>query len=78
MTLSEMAAEYRASASLLRGRITELRSQLDNGGMCEMDKLRLRLRIDALETMFRETSEVAVNLERYYDRGHRRSARLTV
>ena len=78
MTLSEMAAEYRQSAALLKGRITELRARLETGGMCEMEKLRLRIRIETLEAMYRETSEVAVNLERYYDRGHRRSARLTV
>lgn len=70
MNLTEMAVLYRDSAELLRGRIKELRSQINNdAGLCEMDKLRLRIRIDTLKKLFRESSETALLLERYYDRG---------
>ena len=79
MTLSELAIEYRESAALLRRRIGELRELLKtNGRLTETEKRRLRARIDTLASMYRDVSETAVNLERYYDRRYRRSARFTV
>ena len=79
MTLSELAIEYRESAALLRRRIGELRELLKtNGRLTETEKRRLRARIDTLASMYRDVSETAVNLERYYDWRYKRSARFTV
>ena len=76
MNLTEMAVLYRDSAELLRGRIKELSSQIkSDADLCEMDKLRLRVRIDTLKKLFRESSETALLLERYYDRGCRANGR---
>ena len=76
MNLTEMAVLYRDSAELLRGRIKELSSQIKSDtDLCEMDKLRLRIRIDTLKKLFRESSETALFLERYYDRGYRANGR---
>ena len=72
MTLKEMAAEYRESAASLKGRIAELRMKLDNDtDLCEMDKLRLRGRIDTLLSMYHETSLTAYRLENYYGKDGR-------
>ena len=79
MTLSELAVEYRASGALLRRRIGELKEALrTDGTLSETEKRRLRARIDTLASMYRDVSETAVNLERYYDWRYRRSARFTV
>ena len=79
MTLSELAIEYRESGALLKRRITDLRAVLEAGDtMSETEKRFLRARIDTLASMYRDVSETAVNLERYYDRRYRRSARFTV
>ena len=68
MTLYDLAAQYRESAELLRGRITELSDTLKTTPMSETEKLRLRIRVDTLRRLFRDTSLTAVRLERYYDR----------
>lgn len=78
MNLTEMGAEYRVSASLLKNRISELTSTLKTKPMCEMDKMRMRARIDGLMSMYRDTSETAIVLERYYDRRYRIHARFKV
>ena len=78
MTLEELAAEYRDCAVLLRDRITLLRSRLSSEGICEMEKFRLRGRIAALEGMYRDVREIAVVMERYYDRGYKRNGRYLV
>jgi len=72
MTLKELAADYRKSAALLKERIAELRAQIEDGkDLCEMDKFRLRGRIDTLTAMYHETSLTAYTLERYYEKGGR-------
>ena len=68
MTMTELAVQYRESADLLTGRIRELRSRMERGGLCEMEKYRLRGRIAALTSMCRQTRATARRLERYYDR----------
>ena len=78
MTMNELAKEYRRSAVLLKNRITELKKQLAKGNMCEMDKFRLRGRIDTLSKMERDMNEIAVVLERYYDRRYKRNGRYSV
>ncbi len=78
MTMNELAREYRQSALLLKTRIAELRHQLLTKNLCEMDKFRLRGRIDTLSKMEREMNEIAVVLERYYDRRFKRNGRYSV
>lgn len=78
MMMIELAKEYRQSALLLKGRIAELKEKLATKNMCEMDKFRLRGRIDTLSKMEREMNEIAVVLERYYDRRYKRNGRYSV
>lgn len=79
MTMIELAVEYRQSAVLLKERIAILKAQLaHDSALCEMDKFRLRGRIDALTKMEREVTEIAVLMERYYERGYRRNVRYSV
>ena len=68
MTMTELAVQYRASADLLAGRIRELTEELKSGGLCEMEKYRLRGRIGLLTNMCRQTHATARRLEHYYDK----------
>ena len=77
MTMREMAREYRASAELLRRRRDELRpllAQLTD----ERELLRMEERIKMLQAMWSETRDLAVLMERYYERGYRRNGKYTV
>ena len=78
MTMTELAKEYRDSAAMIKERMTTLRQRLETEELCEMDKLRLRIRIDTLAAIFRETNEAAVYMERYYDRRYKKNGRFTV
>ena len=78
MKMAELAAEYRESAAALAKRVGELRAELRRPGLREMDKLRLRRRIDALLAMYRDTRDAAVVMEHYYDRGYRLNGRYTL
>ena len=78
MTMKELAVEYRESAAPLKARANELREQLKEPGLREMDKLRLRGRICTLLSMYRDVTEAAVVMEHYYDRGFRRNERYTI
>jgi len=77
MTLAELSVEYRAHAGLLKSRIRQLetvqaRTQ-DADAQCMLDE-----RIRVLTAMWRETRDLAVLTERYYDRGYRRNAKYTI
>ena len=78
MTLTELATEYREGAALLKQRIEELKEKLKTEKMREIDKLRLRIRIERLQTMMRETSEAAVYMEKYYEKRNRKNGRFTI
>ena len=77
MTLLELSREYRAHADALKGRVRELRELLpvleDPG-----EALLLAERIHTLQVMWRDTRDLAVLLERYYERGYRRNERYTL
>lgn len=73
MTLYELSLEYQAQADVLRGRILRLR-QLEDGADEETARL-LRDRIRVLSSMWRDTRDVAVHTQHYYERSHRRNAR---
>ena len=76
MTLQEMSGAYRDQAQVLRERIGLLRAvrREESGEM----RLRLDRRIAMLETICRETRELAAVLEHYYDRGYRHSGKYTL
>ena len=42
------------------------------------ERIRLTGRIDLLQSIWRETRELSVLLERYYERGYRRNERYTL
>ena len=66
MTLLHMAASYRHSGELIRLRIIALKDQARSAEPEE--RRQLEQRIKDLNTLYRETRETAVILERYYDR----------
>ena len=78
MTMIELAKEYRESGQLLKERIAELRLRLKTEKLCEMEKFRLRGRIDTLVRMERDVNEVAVVMERYYERGRKKNGRYSI
>ena len=78
MTLNELAKEYRTNAAVLQARIHVLQAELHSSPLCEMEKLRLRIRIEALQRLRREANETAVYLEHYYDRRYRRHGRFAI
>ncbi|MCF2664476.1 hypothetical protein JQM66_07855 [Oscillibacter valericigenes] len=77
MTLLEMSAYYADSAALIRTRIAELRA----AERAETDPdaaRRLRLRIETLRPLLRETRELAVLTARYYDRSYHKHEKYTL
>lgn len=66
MILKDLAGEYRQSAELIRQRIAALTKKEKSGGLCEMELLRLRIRLETLRTMYYETLRTAKYLEDYY------------
>ena len=77
MKLKELAVSYRESAQWLAGRIRQLKGELEQ----EEDPLvqnKLRGRIEILLAMYRETRDVAVVCERYYERGYCRDAKYKI
>lgn len=77
MTLREISVSYRAQAQLLRSRIRELEAK-HKQTTDKDERLRLQCRIGMLQSLWRETRDQAVLLERYYERGYRRNARYTL
>lgn len=77
MTLQEMSVEYRAQAQVLRGRIKELKAAQE-AAEDPLEREKLQVRIWTLDTLWKETRDQAVLLERYYERGYRRNARYTL
>ena len=77
MTLQEMAVEYRAQARALRTRMGELEEAAAQTEDAD-ERGRLEGRVYLLASMWRETRDLAVLLERYYERGYRRNGRYTL
>ena len=74
MTLLELSAEYRAHAAALKGRIEQLRPQLEQTRSTQ-ERKELERRIHMLSSMQREAMELAALTEHYYDRGYHSNAR---
>ena len=77
MKLEEIAVDYRHSARLLEERIRQLKREL-SGTQDRLERIRLEARIEMLTAMFRETRDVAVVCERYYERGYCRNAKYKI
>ena len=78
MTLLELSAEYRASAEALRERALTLEHRLREYEWDAAVRVQLEDRIRLLRAMWRETRDLAVLCERYYDRGYRRNVKYTI
>lgn len=76
MTLLRMAASYRQSGDLIRLRIIALRDAAKTASPDERSRLEQRIR--ELTVLYRETREIALVLERYYDRRYHNNARYTL
>ena len=76
MTLLRMAAGYRRSGELIRLRIIALRDAAREADPEE--KRLLEQRVRELSAMYRETREIALVLERYYDRRYHKNERYTL
>lgn len=76
MTLLRMAADYRRSADLIRLRIVALKDAQRTADPEE--KARLEQRVRELKALHRDTREIALVLERYYDRRYHRNERYTL
>lgn len=77
MTLLRMAASYRQSGELIRLRIAALR-EAARTETDSVERLRLEQRIRELTALYRETREIALVLERYYDRRYHNNERYTL
>ena len=77
MKLKELAPSYRESAQWLAGRIRQLKGELKQTDD-PLKRRALQGRIDILWTMYRETRDVAVVCERYYERGYCRNAKYKI
>jgi len=77
MTMAQLSVEYRNSAGSLKQRIGQLR--LIRERTADPDAcLHLDERIRVLTVLWRETRDLAVLTERYYDRGYWRNVKYTV
>lgn len=74
MNMTEMAKGYRGSIRLMNGRIALLKNELFSAP--ESERSRLEVRIYDLQRLVRETREVTVLLERYYEKGYYRNRKL--
>lgn len=77
MTLLRMAVDYRQSGELIRLRIAALKEAQKQTEDME-EKRRYEARIRDLSALYRETREVALVLERYYDRRYHRNERYSL
>ena len=76
-TLYELSMGYQAQADILHARLTELRRALAEA-QDESARLLLSGRIRTLASMWRDTRDIAVLTQHYYERSHRRNARYII
>ena len=77
MTLRELSAEYYTGVAALQERV-RLLEQRRGAAEDPGEALLLADRIRILRAMLRETREVAVMCEHYYERGYCRNAKYTI
>ena len=74
MTLYELSAQYRAQAELIHERLRQvIRMETETEDEAEQSRIRDRIRI--LSAMWRDTRDVAVLTEYYYERSRGRNAK---
>ena len=76
MTLLEMSVEYRSNCAVLKSRMRSLEEALA-GTADPAQRQRLQVRIADLMALYRESREIALHLERYYDRRYQKNAKFT-
>ncbi len=76
MTLHEMSYTYREDALRFRMRITHLRVQAE--GAPPEEARRLQQRITELQTLLRQSRELAELTQHYYERNFYRNEKYTV
>ena len=76
-TLSELSADYEASAGLLRARLQRLRQELAQAEDSE-EIWHLQRRIAELTPMLTQMNELAELTAHYYERGYWRNAKYTL
>lgn len=74
MTLYELSMEYRTQADVLRGRIHQLKT-LEAAAQDDTERMLLHDRVRILTSMWRDTRDVAVLTEHYYERSRSRNAK---
>ncbi len=77
MTLREISAQYRSQEMALKQRIAKLETE-KAGENNPREYAKLLHRLGYLYEMRREARDIAVLLERYYERGYRRNGRYTL
>lgn len=77
MKLKELAVSYRQSAHALAMRIAQLRQECLHTEDPQIRRA-LELRIETLTAMYRETRDIAVVCERYYERSYCRNAKYKI
>ena len=77
MTLTELSADYEASARLLRDRLKLLRQLLRQTGDPEQ-QWQLKRRIAELTPLLTEMNELAELTAHYYDRGYWRNEKYRI
>lgn len=77
MPLTQLSLSYRQSAQLLRNRLQELRTALDQTQDPD-EVFQLRYRIGRLAPILTEMNELAELTAHYYDRGYWRSEKYTL
>ena len=76
MTLQEMSFTYREDAQRFRTRIRALREE--SRGVSREEARRLHRRILELETLARQSRELAELMQHYYERGYHRNEKYTL
>ena len=74
MTLWELSRQYGAAADALRERISLLKKQAEEADS-EAQRQSLLNRVRILNSMWRDTHEIAVLTEHYYERNYCRNAK---
>lgn len=77
LKLKELAVSYRNSAQLLLQRMNRLRWEREHTND-PVERRQLEIRIETLQAMYRETRDIAVVCERYYERGYCRNAKYKI
>lgn len=77
MTLHELSIEYSQQADILHAYLLQLRQQ-EATAPSETERMRIHDRVRILSAMWRDTRDIAVLTEHYYERGRCRNAKYII